>query len=78
MEPHQTLGWRETLDRPVGEARQLLGEMVSEAGRTLRELGSATDSARESLEQSIAANPIKAVGLSFAAGVFLGWLIKRR
>jgi hypothetical protein len=32
---------------------------------------------RETITSSIAAHPITAVGLSFAVGVFLGWLTKR-
>jgi ElaB/YqjD/DUF883 family membrane-anchored ribosome-binding protein len=32
---------------------------------------------QHSLEQAIVDHPVKAVGLSLALGVFLGWLIKR-
>ena len=45
---------------------------------TLRAFGEAViGPARHFLEQAIADHPVKAVGLSLAMGVLLGWFIKR-
>ena len=77
MEPNQTLRWTETLRPPVQEARRALEEVGKEARHALGEIGHAIAPARLSLEQSIVAHPMRAVALSIAAGVFLGWLIKR-
>ena len=66
MDPNQPLTW-------PGSVRQSLDE----AQRALDELRDVIGPIQRSLEQAIADHPIKAVVLSLATGVFLGWLIKR-
>ncbi len=58
--------WADSLKQPLKDARTALDE----AGRAVTPY-------RNSLEQAITSNPVKAVALALAAGVFLGWLIKR-
>jgi ElaB/YqjD/DUF883 family membrane-anchored ribosome-binding protein len=66
MDPKQALAWTDNLKQPLQEVRHAVGE----AEQAIRPY-------RRSLEQAIVDNPIKAVGVSLAIGVFLGWLIKR-
>jgi hypothetical protein len=66
MNPNQHLTWPGSLLRPLDEAQH-----------ALEDLGAAVGPIRRALEQTIADHPIKAVVLSLASGVFLGWLIKR-
>jgi ElaB/YqjD/DUF883 family membrane-anchored ribosome-binding protein len=73
----------------MADARQALGD-VGEAAR--QTYGDVADRARDvygdvmddyvgpykqSLEDAIVSNPVKAVGAALAVGVLLGWLIKR-
>jgi ElaB/YqjD/DUF883 family membrane-anchored ribosome-binding protein len=66
MSPNQSLTW------PVSVRRSL-----DEAQRAFDELRDVIEPIQRSLEQAVADHPIKAVLLSMATGVFLGWLIKR-
>ena len=77
MESNRILGWSDTLKRPVAEARQVFGDVSREARHVLGELGQVVAPVRKSLEQAVVAHPLKVIGISFAAGVFLGWLFKR-
>jgi ElaB/YqjD/DUF883 family membrane-anchored ribosome-binding protein len=66
MDPNQTLTWPDSLRRPLDEAQ-----------RAFDELRDVIEPVQRSLEQAIADHPVKAVALSLAMGVFLGWIIKR-
>jgi ElaB/YqjD/DUF883 family membrane-anchored ribosome-binding protein len=77
MDPSQMLPWSDTLKQPLQEAREAIDHAGREARHALDTVGRSIGPVRRSLEQTISANPIKAVGLSLAVGVFLGWLIKR-
>ena len=65
MYPNQPLNWPS------------LGRSLDDAQRVLDELRDVIGPIQRSLEQAVADHPIKAVVLSLATGVFLGWLIKR-
>jgi hypothetical protein len=52
-------------------------QSLDEAQRAFDELRDVIEPIQRSLEQAVADHPIKAVLLSLATGVFLGWLIKR-
>lgn len=81
-------GWAENARRPMTDARQAIGE-VGDAAR--QAYGDVADRARDaygevedyigpyrqSFEDAIVTNPVKAVGAALAVGVLLGWLIKR-
>ncbi len=77
MDPNQTVGWRETLQHPVSAAAETFSEVSRQTQHALGNLGDAVAPVRRSVEQAIVTRPIQAVVLSFAAGVLLGWLIKR-
>jgi ElaB/YqjD/DUF883 family membrane-anchored ribosome-binding protein len=77
MDPNQTLPWSDTLKQPLQETRQAIGQVGREARHALETARRSIGPARRSLEQTISAHPIKAVGFSLALGVFVGWLIKR-
>jgi ElaB/YqjD/DUF883 family membrane-anchored ribosome-binding protein len=77
MDPNQALVWSESVKRPLEEARHAIDEVGQEARHALDEMRHAIGPAQHSLEQAIVDHPVKAVGLSLAMGVFLGWLIKR-
>ena len=77
MESNRTSGWSETLKRPLSEAQQVFGEVSKDARTAVGELGQVVAPVGKSLEQAIVAHPFKAIGISFAAGIFLGWLMKR-
>ena len=77
MESNRTVDWSETLKRPVAEARHVLEEVSREARHALGELGQAGAPVRKSVEEAVVAHPIKAIGISLAVGVLLGWLFKR-
>jgi ElaB/YqjD/DUF883 family membrane-anchored ribosome-binding protein len=66
MDPNQPLTWPTSVRWSLDEAQ-----------RALDELRDVIEPIQRSLEQAIADHPIKAVVLSLATGVFLGWLIKR-
>ena len=81
-------GWAESARQPMENARHALGEAgeaalrgYDDAARQAREVYEQMDDVitpyRKSLEDAIVSNPVKAVGVSLAVGVFLGWLIKR-
>jgi ElaB/YqjD/DUF883 family membrane-anchored ribosome-binding protein len=89
MSSHQLFGgWTESARRPVEDARQAFGGVSRQAQRGYQDMSRSAREAvgdmqeaigpyRQSLEDAIVANPVKAVGVSLAVGVFLGWLIKR-
>jgi ElaB/YqjD/DUF883 family membrane-anchored ribosome-binding protein len=77
MDPNQALAWSESVKRPLEEARSAIDEVSKEARHALDEMRHAIGPVQDSLGQAIADHPIKAVGVSLAIGVFLGWLIKR-
>jgi ElaB/YqjD/DUF883 family membrane-anchored ribosome-binding protein len=56
---------------------QSVGRPLDEARRAFDEVRQAIGPVRHFLEQAISDHPVKAVGLSLAMGVLLGWLIKR-
>ncbi len=58
--------WPDSVRRSLGEAQH-----------TFEEFRDAIDPFQRTLERAIAEHPIKAVLLSLATGVFLGWLVKR-
>jgi len=66
MDPNQLLTWPGSVRRSLDEAQHALDELRDVIGPI-----------QQSLERAIADHPIKAVALSLATGVFLGWLIKR-
>ncbi len=66
MGSNQAVTWPDSLRRSLGEAQHAFDEFRDAIGPLQR-----------SLEQAVTDNPIKAVVLSLATGVFLGWLIKR-
>lgn len=80
--------WSKTVRQPMEGARQAFGDASRQAQRGLEDLsrsarntiGDMQDAIgpyRRSLEEAIVSNPVKAIGASLAAGVLLGWLIKR-
>jgi hypothetical protein len=77
MDPNQTLGLREGLRQPLEGARDALLEAGKQARQVIGEVGQTVDPLRTSLEEAISAYPLKAVMGAFAAGVVMGWLIKR-
>lgn len=58
-------------------APQASGRPLDEARRAFDEVRQTINPVRHFLEQAIADHPVKAVGISLALGVLLGWLIKR-
>jgi len=54
-----------------------VAQPLDETLRAFGELRQLIGPARHFLEQAIADHPVKAVGLSLAMGVLLGWFIKR-
>ena len=50
---------------------------LDEARRAIEDLGDMIGPLKRSFEQAVGDHPIRAVVLSLATGVFLGWLIKR-
>ena len=78
MDPNQALAWSESVKQPLEQARHAIDEMGKEARHALKDVRHAIGPVQHSLEQAIVDHPVKAVGLSLAMGVFLGWLIKRR
>ncbi len=89
MSSHQLFGsWADSARRPMEDAREALGDVSKQAQRGFQDMSRSAQSAlgeagevitpyRESLEDAIVSNPVKAVGMALAVGVFLGWLIKR-
>jgi ElaB/YqjD/DUF883 family membrane-anchored ribosome-binding protein len=77
MDPNQALAWSESVKRPLEEARHASDEGCKEARQAVVDRRHAIGPVQHSLEQAIVEHPVKAVGLSLALGVFLGWLIKR-
>ncbi len=81
-------GWAGSARQPVENAREALGDLgetarrgFDDAGRQARQAYEQVEDViepyRQSLEDAIVSNPVKAVGVSLAVGVLLGWLIKR-
>lgn len=81
-------GWTGSAHKPMEEAREALGDLGKQAQHGFQDMsrsaqdafgdmGDAITPYRRSLEDAIVSNPVKAVGVSLAVGVFLGWLIKR-
>lgn len=81
-------GWAESARQPMENARHMLGDAEEAARRgyddAARKAHHAYDHMedvlspyRQSFEDAIVSNPVKAVGVSLAVGVLLGWLIKR-
>lgn len=58
--------WSGSLREPLQEAQIALDEFVQ-----------TIDPARRSLEKTVADYPVKALLVSLAIGVLLGWLVKR-
>ena len=77
MDPNPAHAWSESVKRPLDEARHAIDEVSKEARHALEDVRHAIGPVQHSLEQAIVDHPVKAVGLSLALGVFLGWLIKR-
>lgn len=81
-------GWAQSARQPVENARQAIGDAgeaarrgYDDAARQAREAYEHMDEMispyRQSFEDAVVSNPVKAVGVSLAVGVLLGWLIKR-
>ena len=81
-------GWAENARRPMEDARQMIGEVGDAARRGYDDAAHRAREAygdmedyigpyRQSFEDAIVSNPVKAVGAALAVGVLLGWLIKR-
>ena len=66
MAPNRQPAPSQPVSSPFGEARQ-----------TFDEVRRAIVPVRRILEHAISDHPVKAVGISLALGVLLGWLIKR-
>jgi len=66
MAPDRQLAPSQSAGRPFDEARRALDEVRQVIGPV-----------RHFLEQAISDHPVKAVGVSLAMGVLLGWFIKR-
>jgi ElaB/YqjD/DUF883 family membrane-anchored ribosome-binding protein len=77
MDPNQALAWTESVKRPLEDARHAIDQISKEARHAISEVRGTIGPVQHTLEQMIADHPIKAVGVSLALGVFLGWLIKR-
>ena len=77
MDSHPALAWTDSVKRPLDEARRAIDHFGGEAGHALGDLKDRIGPVQESFEQVVSENPLKAIGLSLAIGVFLGWLIKR-
>ena len=77
MDKIQTLGWADGVTRPLEDARNALLEAGKEARHVIGEVGETIGPLRGTLEQTIAAHPLKALMFALAAGVLLGWWIKR-
>src|SRR6476660_360485 len=89
MSSHQLFGgWADSARQPMEDARQAFGDVSKQAQRGFEDMSRTARSAvddmqdaigpyRQSLEDAIVSNPVKAVGVSLAVGVLLGWLIKR-
>jgi ElaB/YqjD/DUF883 family membrane-anchored ribosome-binding protein len=69
-------------------SHQLFGDVSRQAQRGFQDVSRSARGAvddvqdaiepyRQSLEDTIMSHPVKAVGVSLAVGVLLGWLIKR-
>ncbi len=77
MERDRTMRWD---DGPAGAllvARDTISDVGKEARQVIQEVGQAVGPLRTTLEQTITAHPLKAIMAALAAGVLLGWLIKR-
>lgn len=59
------------------QARQGFHDMRRGAQRAWGEMEDAAAPYRDSFEHAVTSNPVKAVAVSLAVGVMLGWLIKR-
>ena len=81
-------GWAGIARQPMEDAREALGDVGKQAQRGFQDMSRSAQNAfgemeeaitpyRRSLEDAIVSNPVKAVGVSLAVGVLLGWLIKR-
>lgn len=58
-------------------ARQAYGDMSERARDAYEQASDYIDPYRQTFEDAIVSNPVKAVAASLAVGVLLGWLIKR-
>jgi len=89
MNTHQLFGgWADSARQPLEEARQAFGDVSKQAQRGFQDMSRSARGAvddvqdaigpyRQTLEDAIMSHPVKAVGVSLAVGVLLGWLIKR-
>jgi len=89
MNTHQLFGgWADSAREPIEGARQAFGDVSKQAQRGFEDMSRSARGAvddmqdaigpyRQSLEDAIVSHPVKAVGVSLAVGVLLGWLIKR-
>lgn len=68
---------RRGYDDAAHRARQAYGDVSDRAREAYDHVGDYIGPYRQSFEDAIVSNPVKAVGVSLAVGVFLGWLIKR-
>lgn len=59
------------------QARQAYGDMAERARDAYEHASDYIDPYRQTFEDAIVSNPVKAVAASLAVGVLLGWLIKR-
>ena len=58
-------------------ARQAYGDVSDRAREAYDQVGDYIGPYRQTFEDAVVSNPVKAVGVSLAVGVLLGWLIKR-
>lgn len=89
MNTHKLFGgWADSAREPIEGARHALDDVTRQAQRGFEDMSRSARGAvddvqdaigpyRQSLEDAIVSNPVKAVGVSLAVGVLLGWLIKR-
>lgn len=68
---------RRGYDDAAHRARQTYEDVSGRAREAFDQVGDYVDPYRQTLEDAIVSNPVKAVGVSLAVGVLLGWLIKR-
>jgi hypothetical protein len=77
VEMNRILSWGEGLKRPWQEAGGALADLGKDARHAMGDVGEAVGPLRRSLERTITTHPLKAVLVALAAGVVLGWIIKR-
>ncbi len=78
MVQDRATGWGDGLGGGrLQNARDAITEVGKDAQQAMLDVGRAVGPLRNSLEQTITAHPLKSILVALAAGVILGWLIKR-